>query len=78
MHFIDEIFNPSIEYWQIAMIEKLHETSLLKNEVLHIDTMTYIEANEVILLLQNSQIDPIDAGLNYSMTDIKNKLNKYL
>lgn len=78
MHFIDEIFNPSIEYWQIAMIEKLHETSLLKNEILHIDTMTYVEANEVILLLQNSQIDPIDAGLNYSKTDIKNKLNKYL
>jgi len=77
MHFIDEIFNENIEYWQIEAIEKLFETSLFKNEnIPNILDMTYSEANEYIELLQRNQIDPIDAGMNYSMWHIKNKLNK--
>lgn len=79
MHFIDEIFDQSIEYWQIGVIESLFETSFFKNEnIPNIIDMSYSDANEYILLLQKNQIDPIDSGLTYSMKDIKNKLNKYL
>lgn len=76
MSTFDELFG--VEFWQIAMIEQLLETSVLKNENININSLDYNSANDLIKKLQQTQIDPIDSGLNYSMGDIKRKLNKYL
>jgi recombination protein RecT len=66
---------------QISFIENLLSTSAFDDdfkERVEREMFNYssIEANKMITMLQNNQINPILAGHNYSQTDIKNHLNK--
>jgi len=80
MNHIDELFQAEPE--RLHLIERLLRTAALTpNELDDIDRelMGYIDeerAEELISILHSAQLDPIRAGLNYSQTDINNKLNR--
>lgn len=78
IHLDEQDYKPSDG--QIQYIENLllsaniqpEEQSSLFNEL---NTMSRERASEVIQYLQDNQVDPISAGHNYNMTDIKKKIN---
>ena len=66
---------------QIAQIEKLLETCSLDSDHKkrvedEITELTYARAERCIAWLYENQLDPIDAGGNYSQKDIHKKLDK--
>lgn len=68
---------------QIVMIEGLLNTSIIDHDEREwiekeLPTASQERARELIEYLQNNQQDAIQSGVNYSQTDIKNKLNKEL
>lgn len=68
-----------ITFNQIQRIESLMFTAAVPYEVgEYINKMlflfTFEQALEKILYLSANQIDPINAGVNYSQTDISNKI----
>ncbi len=80
MNAIDELFRAEPE--RVHLIEQLLRTAALApHELEDIDRelLGYIDeerAEELITYLYANQLDPISSGLNYSMTDINNKLNR--
>lgn len=65
---------------QIVMIEGLLNTSIIDHDEREwiekeLPTASQERARELIEYLQNNQQDAIQSGVNYSQTDIKNKLN---
>ena len=65
---------------QISYIETLLRTSAIDHEERgaierNLSEMTYVEAQDTIEMLKLNQLDPIAAGLPYSATDIKKKID---
>lgn len=79
-HHIDDLFES--ESWQIERIESLLPTSVTspeEREDIEHEIKGYVDSErafELIWYLEANQLDPIQAGLNYNQTDIKNKLNR--
>lgn len=68
-----------IDYWQGDKIEQLMRTSAIDNEekewiMRSLNTYTKTAANNLILRLENSQVNPIQAGEPYNQTKIKETL----
>lgn len=70
-----------LEYEKGNVIESLLYSSAIPVRLerllwrrLYVNAFTDQEADNVIEYLQNNQLDPINAGKNYTQTDIKNKL----
>jgi len=82
MSYIDELF--SADPNELDRIEGLLKTANLQYEIkeeLYRELKGVIDqerAEELLQYLYNNQVDPISGGLNYSQSDIKNKLNKEL
>lgn len=51
------------------------EKELIENELTTYEITTY-RLSEIKTVLNNSQLDRINAGFNYNQTDIKRKLNR--
>jgi putative IMPACT (imprinted ancient) family translation regulator len=71
----------AIDYNTGNVIERLIDNSLLSEEkkryylsLLNNGMILENEAEDLISLLKENQIDPINAGKIYNQTDIKNKL----
>ena len=67
-----EEFNPPADHEQLDIIEALLKTSTISPEnneywSERIDTLTHIEANNLIEFLEKKQVNRILGGLNYNM-----------
>lgn len=82
MNWIDDLFDEwEIDEGLISLVESLLKTSnysLVRRDEVHRNLLSYTqeETEELIKDLTENQLDPIQHGLNYSQTDILNKLNK--
>lgn len=70
-------------YEQKTYIDNLLQTSTIAEEEKEylsksIDTYNKDEANQLITRLLNSQVDPVQGGINYSQADIKESLDKHV
>lgn len=77
--WIEEMYKANDD--QLNLIESLlHNCSLDDEHARRIEKGLFSyseeEANDIITMLLNNQLDPIRDGLNYTQTDINNKLNK--
>ena len=69
-----------IEYWQLEKIEQLIKSSNFdhdKRQSLETKSkdLTKLEAEFIINMLYDNQLDPITSGTNYGQTEIKRKLS---
>lgn len=80
MSYIDELYNADPN--KLDRIEGLLKTAAIQYELkeeLYRELKGAIDterAEELLEYLYSNQIDPIASGVNYSQTEIKNKINK--
>ena len=82
MSYIDELYDADPN--KLDRIEGLLKTAAIQHELkeeLYRELKGAIDterAEELLQFLYDNQIDPIQSGVNYGQTDIKNKLKREL
>ena len=83
MSFLDSIFYETIDDNKVEYLLSLLKTSGLSNEVkedltneLETFDITPERYYQLFNIIDNSQLDAINSGFNYTQTDINKKLNK--
>lgn len=78
---VESEFNPSLDHVQYDMIEQLLKTATIAEEYKEfiyktLGSLSHEEANKMIELLSEKQVNRIHAGLNYNATYIKEFIKK--